>query len=69
VEDPLRQQPCFETELITDRVWRTRAQLELAVVEYIGWFNDCRLHQTLGDLPPSEFERMSQSSSLEISLS
>jgi transposase InsO family protein len=59
----------FKTELIADRVWRTRAQLELAVVENIGWFNDCRLHQALGDLPPSEFERMSQSSSLEISLS
>jgi putative transposase len=59
----------FKTELIADRVWRTRAQLELAVVEYIGWFNDGRLHQALGDLPPSEFERMSQSSSLEISLS
>ena len=59
----------FKTELIADRVWRTRAQLELAVVEYIGWFNDGRLHQALGDLPPSEFERLSQSSSLEISLS
>jgi hypothetical protein len=29
--------------LITDRVWRTRCQLELAVVEYVGWFNDSRL--------------------------
>jgi putative transposase len=59
----------FKTELIADRVWRTRAQLELAVVEYIGWFNDSRLHQALGDLPPSEFERLSQTSTLEISLS
>jgi putative transposase len=59
----------FKTELIADRVWRTRTQLELAVVEYIGWFNDSRLHQALGDLPPSEFERLSQSSTLEISLS
>jgi putative transposase len=59
----------FKTELIADRVWRTRSQLELAVVEYIGWFNDSRLHQALGDLPPSEFERLSQSSTLEISLS
>jgi putative transposase len=59
----------FKTELIADRVWPTRAQLELAVVEYIGWFNDCRLHQAPGDLPPSEFERPSQSSSFEISLS
>ncbi|MBA3261051.1 MAG: IS3 family transposase [Thermoleophilaceae bacterium] len=59
----------FKTELIADRVWRSRSQLELAVVEYIGWFNDSRLHQALGDLPPSEFERLSQTSSLEISLS
>jgi putative transposase len=59
----------FKTELIADRAWRTRAQLELAVVEYIGWFNDSRLHQALGDLPPSEFEQLSQTSTLEISLS
>jgi putative transposase len=59
----------FKTELITDRVWRSRAQLELAVVEYIGWFNDARLHQALGDLPPSEFERLSQHRTLEMSLS
>jgi putative transposase len=59
----------FKTELIADRVWRSRSQLELAAVEYIGWFNDARLHQTLGDLPPSEFERLSQHSDLEITLS
>jgi putative transposase len=29
----------FKTELIADRVWRTRSQLELAIVEYIAWFN------------------------------
>jgi putative transposase len=46
----------FKTELIADRVWRTRSQLELAVVEYIGWFNYARLHESLGDLPPAEFE-------------
>jgi putative transposase len=59
----------FKTELIADRVWRTRAQLELAVVEYIGWFNHSRLHQALNDRPPSEFERLSQTSTFEISLS
>src|SRR5919199_6231510 len=41
----------FKTELIADRVWQTRPQLELAVVEYIGWFNNDRLNQTLGDVP------------------
>jgi putative transposase len=47
----------FKTELITDRVWRTKAQLELALVEYVGWFNSARLHSALGDRPPLEFER------------
>ena len=46
----------FKTELIADRVWRTRAQLELAIVEYVGWFNHVRLHEALGDRPPAEFE-------------
>ena len=32
----------FKTELIADRAWRTRTQLELAIVEYAGWFNDVR---------------------------
>jgi len=48
----------FKTELIADRVWRTTSQLELAVVEYVGWFNEARLHQSLGDLPPTEFEAL-----------
>jgi putative transposase len=48
----------FKTELIADRVWRTRAQLELAVVEYISWFNHDRLHESLGDIPPAEFEAL-----------
>jgi hypothetical protein len=47
----------FKTELIADRVWRTRSQLELAVVEYVGWFNHDRLHEALGDIPPVEFEQ------------
>jgi putative transposase len=46
----------FKTELIADRTWRSRTQLELAVVEYIAWFNNDRLHESLADLPPAEFE-------------
>jgi putative transposase len=48
----------FKTELIADRVWRTRSQLELAVVEYISWFNHARLHEALGDVPPAEMEAL-----------
>jgi putative transposase len=47
-----------KTELISDRVWRTQSELELAVVEYIGWFSHTRLHQALGDIPPAEIEAL-----------
>jgi putative transposase len=48
----------FKTELITDRVWRTRSQLELAIVEWVAWFNNDRLHESLGDRPPAEAEAL-----------
>ncbi len=48
----------FKTELIADRSWRSRTQLELAVVEYIAWFNNDRLHESLGDVSPVEFESL-----------
>jgi putative transposase len=51
----------FKTELIADRVWRSRTQLELAIVEYVGWFNHERLHEALGDIAPSEFEHQALS--------
>ncbi|MBV9817028.1 MAG: transposase [Solirubrobacterales bacterium] len=48
----------YKTELIADRVWRSRGQLELASVEYVSWFNTQRLHESLGDIPPVEFEAL-----------
>jgi len=48
----------FKTELIRDRVWRTRTQLELAIVEWVAWFNTTRLHEALGDRPPAEVEAL-----------
>jgi transposase InsO family protein len=48
----------FKTELIRDRVWHTRTQLELAIAEYVSWFNNDRLHENLDDLPPVEFEAL-----------
>jgi putative transposase len=48
----------FKTELIRDRVWQTRTQLELAIVEWVAWFNNERLHEALGDRPPAEVEAL-----------
>jgi putative transposase len=47
----------YKTELIRDRVWRTNAQLELATVRYVGWFNHRRLHPSIGNQPPIKHER------------
>jgi putative transposase len=46
----------FKTELIADRIWPSRSQLELAVVEYVAWFNNERLHEALDDRAPREIE-------------
>jgi transposase InsO family protein len=48
----------FKTELIADRVWASRSQLELAIVEYVAWFNNERLHEALDDQPPREAEEL-----------
>ena len=48
----------FKTELIADRVWQTRTQLELAIVEWVAWYNHDRLHESLNDTPPAEFETL-----------
>jgi len=48
----------FKTELIADRVWRNRSQLELAIVEWVGLFNQTRLHEALNDRPPAECEAL-----------
>ena len=31
---------------------------ELAIVEWVSWFNHERLHSSIGDVPPAEFEAL-----------
>ena len=47
----------YKTELISDRVWRSKTQVELATVAWVAWFNHDRLHSSLGDIPPTEYEQ------------
>jgi transposase InsO family protein len=54
--------------LIADRSWRSRPQLELAVVEYIAWFNNDPLHEFLGDLSPVEFESLYVAQGVQLSI-
>ncbi len=47
----------FKTELIVPRgPWRSVEQVEIAMLEWIDWYNHRRLHSALGDIPPVEFE-------------
>ena len=46
-----------KTELIAYRVWRSQAQVELATVAWVASFNYDRLHSSLGDIPPVEYEQ------------
>jgi putative transposase len=47
----------FKAELVRNRgPWRSIDELEIAVAEYIDWFNHRRLHGEIGLIPPAEHE-------------
>ena len=47
----------YKTELIRKRgPWRSFEQLELATARWVEWYNQRRLHSSIGDVPPAEFE-------------
>jgi putative transposase len=49
----------FKTEVIRAKgPWRCLEQVELAVLEWVDWFNNRRLLSSIGDVPPAEFEAM-----------
>lgn len=44
----------IKTELTSRQPWRTRLDLELALLTYIGWYNERRLHRSLAGNTPNE---------------
>jgi putative transposase len=49
----------YKTELIRgpqQGPWKTVDDVELATLGWVSWFNNERLHGTLNDIPPAEFE-------------
>ena len=52
----------FKAECIRNPVmrpkggWKCVGDVEIAVAEYIDWFNHRRLHGEIGLVPPAEFE-------------
>ena len=55
----------FKAELVRNRgPWKNIDDLEIAVAEYIDWFNFRRLHGEIGLIPPVEFEDLHRSTNL-----
>ena len=48
----------FKTELLADRVVTTHRSLQLAIVEWVAWYNQQRLHERIGDIPPDQYEQL-----------
>ena len=47
----------YKTELMHKRVpWKTREAVELATLEWVLWFNEHRLLESIGYIPPAEAE-------------
>src|SRR5690625_2256106 len=47
----------FKAELIRNRgPWKNLDEVEIAVAEYVDWFNHRRLHGEIGLVPPAELE-------------
>jgi transposase InsO family protein len=47
----------FKTEVIHRRgPWRGLEDVEFATLEWVAWFNTCRLLEPLGYVPPAEYE-------------
>jgi putative transposase len=48
----------FKSELVDGRRFPSFERVEHEVLEWNGFYNDERLHEALGDLPPAEYEEL-----------
>jgi len=49
----------YKTELIRhDGPWRNVEHVEFATLDWVDWFNNRRLFEPIGNIPPSEFEEL-----------
>ena len=49
----------FKAEVIwPNGPWKSLEEVEFATLEWVDWFNNQRLLEPIGDIPPAEFEAM-----------
>lgn len=46
----------YKAEIIHRKRWRSRAEVELATLEWVDWYNHRRLLEPIGNIPPAEAE-------------
>ncbi len=44
----------YKAEVIHRKSWKNRAEVELATLTWVDWYNNRRLLERLGDIPPAE---------------
>ncbi|KOG53703.1 transposase [Streptomyces virginiae] len=47
---------CIRTKVFHDSPWRTVSDVEYATASWVEWYNNRRLHSSLGMISPTEFE-------------
>ncbi|MFF3062670.1 integrase core domain-containing protein, partial [Streptomyces sp. NPDC057909] len=52
----LYKSECIRTKVFHDGPWRTVADVEYATAAWVEWYNNRRLHSTLGMISPTEYE-------------
>ena len=48
---------CIRTTVFHDKPYKTIADVEYATAGWVDWYNNRRLHSTLGNIPPVEYEQ------------
>jgi putative transposase len=47
----------YKTELVRKKgPWKTVDDLEIATLEWVDWYNHRRIHSSIGNIPPAEYE-------------
>jgi putative transposase len=48
---------CINTDVFHNRPYKTLADVEYATAGWVDWYNNRRLHSSLGFIPPIEYEQ------------
>ena len=48
---------CIDTTIFHDGPYKTVLDVELATAAWVGWYNEERLHSSIGYTTPAEYER------------